>query len=112
MLRTSCASGDISVGGISQVLAPDEVLSAVDVAPVPVSAHHSIDEVVVIGRRRVIAVEITGLDIVGGRSDGSSSEQSCEGSEESEELHVIDAAQRCEQKSVQRSALGSKIRVR
>ena len=112
MLRVVRASGDVVKGSVSQVLVPGEVLSAVDAAPVPVSAHHSIDEVAVIGLRRVIAVEITGLDIVGGRSDGSSSEQSCEGSEESEELHVIDAAQRCEQKSVQRSALGSKIRVR
>jgi hypothetical protein len=96
MLRVVRASGDVVKGSVSQVLVPGEVLSAVDAAPVPVSAHHSIDEVAVIGLRRVILVEIAALDIVFVVTDGSSSEQqSREESEESEKLHVVDAAQRC-----------------
>ena len=63
-------------------------------APVPVSVHCGTNEIGVIGLRRVILVESTGLDVVGGRSDGSSSEQS---SEDHERLHIVDAALRCEQ---------------
>jgi hypothetical protein len=96
MLRLMRASGDVVAGNVGQVLVPGEVLSAVDAAPVPVSAHHSVNEVAVIGLRRVILVEITALDIVFVVSaDGSSSEQSREEDEDSEELHVVDAAHRC-----------------
>lgn len=94
MLWIMRASGDVVAGSVGQILVPGEVLSAVDAAPVPVGAHHSIDEIAVIALRRVIVVEITGLDIVFVQTDGSSSEQSHEEGEDGEELHVVDAAQR------------------
>lgn len=95
MLRSLRAGGDVVAGSVGQILVPDEVLSAVNAAPPPVGVHRSSDEVAVIALRRVIAVESSGLDIVFVQTDGSSSEQSHEESENSEELHVVDAAQRC-----------------
>jgi hypothetical protein len=69
---------DIGAGSFGELGVPDQVLGAVELAPVPVGTHHGADEVGVIGVRGGIVDEIAGLDVVGGRSD-------CRGSRESDE---------------------------
>ena len=85
VLRHVCAFRDIAASRISQTLVPDQILSAVEAAPVPVSPHHSTDEVGVVRVRSIVVVEVTRLDIVGGRRDCSGSK---EDSECSKRFHV------------------------
>lgn len=85
VLGQVAALGDVTASSIGKALVPDQVLSAVEATPVPVSPHHSTDEVGVIRVRSVIVDEVAGLDLVRGRSNRSGSQQS---GECSERLHV------------------------
>jgi hypothetical protein len=85
VLGHSSALCNVAASGVSQILAPDEVLSAVEASPVPVHPHHGANEVGVVGVRSVIVVEVAWLDIVRWSGDCGSRE---EGSESCERLHV------------------------
>lgn len=85
VLWHSSAFCNVAASSISQVLAPDEILGAVKASPVPMSPHHSADEVGVVGVRSIVVVEIARLDVVR-RSSDCSSGQEC--SESCERLHI------------------------
>jgi hypothetical protein len=82
LMRALC---DVAASSVSQVLAPDKVLSAMEASPVPVCPHHGTNEAGVIGVRSVVVVEVAWLDVMCGCSDGSGDQK---GSESSEWLHV------------------------
>jgi hypothetical protein len=55
---------------------PHEVLSAMELTPVPMCTHHSADEVGVVVVRSSIVDEVTRFDSVSGRPNCSSSDKS------------------------------------
>lgn len=89
VLWSGCALGDIAAGSFSEGVVPDQVLGAVEAAPVPVSAHHGADEVGVVRVRSSVVEEGAGLDMVSRRGDCSGSKQARKGSEK---LHGVGVA--------------------
>jgi hypothetical protein len=67
---------DISAGGVGELGIPGQVLGAVETTPVPVSAHHSTNEVGVVLVRSRVVLKSSGLDVVSRCSDCRGS---CEG---------------------------------
>jgi hypothetical protein len=76
---------DVGAGRFGELGVPDEVLRAVQAAPVPVGAHHGADEVGVVFVGGRVVDEIAWLDFVGGGGDGRGG---CEREEGDEDLHV------------------------
>jgi hypothetical protein len=76
---------DVGAGRFGELGVPDEVLRAVQAAPVPVGAHHGADEVGVVFVGGRVVDEIAWLDFVGGGGDGRGG---CESEEGDEDLHV------------------------
>jgi hypothetical protein len=76
---------DIGSGSVGELRVPHEVLGAVKLAPVPVSAHHSTNEVEVVLMRGTIVFESAGFDFVRRRSDCGGS---CESGECGGEPHL------------------------
>ena len=69
---------------LGELRVPDEVLGAVQPAPVPVSPHHSANEGGVVAVRGNVVHEVARLDVVHWGSDRRSSR---EGDERGRELH-------------------------
>jgi hypothetical protein len=76
---------DVGAGRFGELGVPDQVLRAVQAAPVPVGAHHGADEVGVVFVGGRVVDEIAWLDFVGGGGDGRGG---CEGEQGGEDLHV------------------------
>lgn len=82
MLRFMGALFDIRSRGVGKICIPDELLSAVEVAPVPMCSHYSANEVGVVLVWSIVGNEFTRVDMVSWRSDRGSGCESCEWSEE------------------------------
>jgi hypothetical protein len=86
VLRHVRAFRDVAAGSVSETLVPDQILSAVEAAPVPVSSHHRTDEVGVICMRSFVVVEVARLDLMGECSYHSGGQ---DGGKCSEGLHIV-----------------------
>jgi hypothetical protein len=70
--------GDVGTSKVGEGWVPDKVLGAMELTPVPMGAHNGADEGGVILMRSGVILEVTRLDVVGGRCDCRSSHKSNE----------------------------------
>jgi hypothetical protein len=76
MFRLMGALLDVCSRRVGKLRIPNQVLSAVQVTPVPVGPHHGADEVGVILVGSVVFDKMAALDLVGGSSNCSSRHKS------------------------------------
>tara|TARA_R110002003_G_scaffold3143_2_gene24840 strand:- start:7920 stop:8372 length:453 start_codon:yes stop_codon:yes gene_type:complete len=73
---------DVGAGGVGKLGVPDQILGAVQLAPIPVSTHDGADEGRVVLVRRVVTLKVAQLNLVCRRSNRRGSRESNKGSED------------------------------